>query len=44
MKQKILVIEDEQDIQTLLEYNLQQGLNILLIFNYENFLLHELYD
>ena len=25
MKQKILVIEDEQDIQTLLEYNLQQA-------------------
>ena len=37
MKQKILVIEDEQDIQTLLEYNLQQaGYEVVLCENGED--------
>ena len=36
MKQKILVIEDEQDIQTLQEYNLQQaGYEVVLCENGE---------
>lgn len=37
MKKKILVIEDEQDIQTLLEYNLQQaGYEVVLCENGED--------
>jgi two-component system phosphate regulon response regulator PhoB len=37
MKQRILVIEDEQDIQTLLEYNLQQaGYEVVLCENGED--------
>ena len=37
MNQKILVIEDEQDIQTLLEYNLQQaGYEVVLCENGED--------
>ena len=37
MKQKILVIEDEQDIQTLLEFNLQQaGYEVVLCENGED--------